>query len=134
MEKEMKNAISFKEVLVHCGINAYLVDSDFPEAQQVIVRWERLEGAQFACHRLSKVGIYAEAVPLACDTETERLSGIHFTLVDITRLGIGDDDLRTLAVITANVLLGEGDLEEAKEVVGRISARLSPSPYQDMEV
>ncbi|CAK4076574.1 hypothetical protein [Vibrio sp. 16] len=60
----MKNAISFKEVFVHCGINTYLVDSDFPEAQQVIVRWDRLEGAQLTCHRLSKVGIYAEAVPL----------------------------------------------------------------------
>ncbi|CAK4076557.1 hypothetical protein [Vibrio sp. 16] len=124
MKKVMQNAKRFAQVLCHNGVSAYVVDDQFPIAQQVIIRWSHPEGAHTASYRLAKVGIFVQAIPLV---ESE---GLHFSLRGITRLGISEADLDKLGATAANVLLGSVDLEEARSQVRSISSRLSLYPTE----
>jgi len=121
----MVNAKIFAQQLNRSGVKAHVIDRYYPVAQQVIIKWDRPEGAISASHRLAKAGIFAEAVPLSVKEEGDRCTGLHFSLVGVTRLDISEDDLKILAMVVANLLLGYFDVDMAKKRVLDISSHLN---------
>lgn len=112
----VRNAKALAEKLYNLGIEVLCPDLGFTESHQVIV--DVGEGRGQAMSRLLEdANIITNQMPLPWDRGEEFCSGIRLGVQEVTRMGMGEEDMAVVAELIADVLLGKHKPQELRERV-----------------
>jgi len=118
----VSNAQALAESLYNNGINVICADKGFTRSHQVIFRVE--EGTALEVSKsLEKANIITSMTPLPTDKSEAMASGIRLGAQEVTRLGMGRDEMSLIGSLIARVVKSPDSTsdvkEEVKDLVGR---------------
>jgi glycine hydroxymethyltransferase len=118
----VKNAQALAESLYNNGIDVICVKKGFTKSHQVIFRVR--EGAAMEVSKnLEKASIITSMTPLPTDRSEKMASGVRLGVQEVTRLGMGRDEMETIGRLIARVVKDPDSAgvvkEEVKDLAGR---------------
>ena len=120
-EQVVRNARSLAEELYDLGFRVLCPDRGFTETHQVLVDVRELGGGRKVSETLERANIIVTKIALPWDADrdaTGNPSGIRIGVQELTRLGMGDGEMREVARLFARVLLkGESPESVRRDVV-----------------
>jgi glycine hydroxymethyltransferase len=117
MAQIVKNSKALGKALDERGISVLCAHNGYSQSHQVIARVKQFGGGLEVAHRLAKANIITNKnlVPEDQPEDWDHPSGLRMGTIEITRLGMNEQDMETIADFIARVLVKEED----PEVVGR---------------
>lgn len=120
MAQIVKNAKALGKALDDRGIPVLCAHKGYSETQQVIARVKQFGGGLEVAHRLAEANLITNKNLLPDDKpeDWDRPSGLRMGTIEITRLGMNETDMETIADFMARVLVEEEDPQSVgKDVV-----------------
>jgi glycine hydroxymethyltransferase len=118
----VRNAQALAESLYNNGIDVICAKKGFTKSHQVIFRVR--EGAAMEVSKnLEKANIITSMTPLPTDRSEKMASGVRLGVQEVTRLGMGRDEMETIGKLIARVVKDPDSAsvvrEEVKDLTGR---------------
>jgi glycine hydroxymethyltransferase len=120
MAQIVKNSQALGKALDERGIPILCADKGYSRSHQVIARVKQFGGGLEVAHRLAEANIITNKnlVPEDKPEDWDRPSGLRIGTIEITRLGMNEEDMETIADFMARVLVEKEDVESVgKDVV-----------------
>lgn len=117
MAQIVKNSKALGKALDERGIPVLCAHKGYSQSHQVIVRVKQYGGGLEVAHRLAAANIITNKnlVPEDKPEDWDRPSGLRIGTIEITRLGMNEKDMETIAEFIARVLVKN----ESPESVGK---------------
>lgn len=124
----VKNAQALAEALYNNGVDVICADKGFTKSHQVIFRVE--EGTALEVSKnLEKANIITSMTPLPTDKSETRASGIRLGVQEVTRLGMGGDEIAIIGSLIARVVKSPDSVSIVKEEVKELADRFRTIHY-----
>jgi glycine hydroxymethyltransferase len=120
MAQIVKNSQALGKALDERRIPTLFADKGYSQSHQVIARVKQFGGGLEVAHRLAEANIITNKnlVPEDKPEDWDRPSGLRIGTIEITRLGMNEKDMETIADFIARVLVENEDPEAVgKDVV-----------------
>jgi glycine hydroxymethyltransferase len=120
MAQIVKNSKALAKALDERGIPVLCADKGYTQSHQVIARVKQVGGGLEVAHRLAKANIITNKnlVPEDKPEDWDRPSGLRIGTIEVTRLGMNEKDMETIADFIARVLVKNENVESVgKDVV-----------------
>ena len=120
MAQIVKNSKALGKALDERGIPVLGAHRGYSQSHQIIARAKQFGGGLDVAHRLAEANIITNKnlVPEDKPEDWDRPSGLRIGTIEVTRLGMNEDDMRTIADFIARVLVdGEDPKKVGKDVV-----------------
>ncbi|MGD2162117.1 MAG: serine hydroxymethyltransferase [Anaerolineales bacterium] len=119
MAQIVKNSQALGKALNERGIPILSAEKNYSQSHQVIARVKRFGGGLDVAHRLAEANIITNKnlVPEDKPEDWDRPSGLRIGTIEITRLGMNEDDMETIADFFARVLVENEDPETVRNDV-----------------
>ncbi|WP_342513478.1 serine hydroxymethyltransferase [Sporosarcina sp. FSL K6-1522] len=116
MAQIVKNAKALGQAFHDRGITVLGAHKDFTETHQVILDVKEFGGGLHVAHELAKANIITNKnlIPSDRPEDWDRPSGLRIGTIEVTRLGMKEKDMRTIANLIADILISKKDLNDAK--------------------
>lgn len=113
MAQIVKNSQALGKALDERGIPVLCADKGYSRSHQVIARVKQFGGGLEVAHRLAEANIITNKnlVPEDKPEDWDRPSGLRIGTIEITRLGMNEKDMQTIADFIARVLVENEDTE-----------------------
>src|SRR5512135_1276409 len=117
MSQIVKNSKALGKALDERGIPVLCAHKGYSQTHQVILRVKEYGGGLDVAHRLAKANIITNKnlVPEDKPEDWDRPSGLRLGTIEVTRLGMNEKDMETIADFIARVLVKK----ESTESVGK---------------
>ena len=117
MAQIVKNSQALGRALSEKGIRMLGAERGFSQTHQVIADVKRFGGGLEVAHRLAEANIITNKnlIPGDRPEDWDRPSGLRIGTIEVTRLGMNENDMATIADFMARVLINE----ESTESVGK---------------
>jgi glycine hydroxymethyltransferase len=117
MAQIVKNSQALGKALDDRGIPMWCRHKGYSQSHQVIANVKQFGGGLEVAHRLARANIITNKnlIPGDRPEDWDRPSGLRIGTIEITRLGMREPDMATIADFMARILVGD----EAPEVVGQ---------------
>ncbi|MEM3366403.1 MAG: serine hydroxymethyltransferase [Candidatus Methanomethyliaceae archaeon] len=119
-KKVVSNAKKLAEELYNCGVDVLGVDKGFTMSHQVIFRAPNGNG-DGAAKRLEEANIVTTKTPLPSDKTEEECSGVRVGTQEITRTGMGEEEMSKIARLIKRVLLDREDPSKVREEATKLA-------------
>jgi glycine hydroxymethyltransferase len=118
MAKIVENAQALAAALDERGVSILGAHKGYTRTHQVIADVRAFGGGLEVAHRLADSNIITNKNLLPDDApeDWDRPSGLRIGTTEVTRLGMGPDEMRTIAGLMARALAGENVREAAREL------------------
>ena len=116
----IKNAKALAESLTKEGFNVLCPELGFTESHQAIVNVKEFGGGKIAANILEDCNIICNKIALPIDSEhdaTRNPSGIRLGVQELTRFGMKEREMKTIASFFRNALIDKMKPEKIKEEV-----------------
>src|SRR5512143_387770 len=120
MAQIVKNSRALGKALDERGIPVLCAHKGYSQTHQVILRVKQFGGGLEVAHRLAQASIITNKnlVPEDRPEDWDRPSGLRLGTIEVTRLGMNESDMETIAGFIARVLLEREDPENVgKDVI-----------------
>jgi glycine hydroxymethyltransferase len=120
MEQIVKNSKALGKALDERGIPILCAHKGYSQSHQVIARVKQFGGGLEVAHRLAEANIITNKnlVPEDKPEKWDHPSGLRIGTIEITRLGMNENDMETIADFFARVLIENEEPESVgKDVV-----------------
>ena len=120
MAQIVKNSQALGKALDERGIPVLCAHKGYSQSHQVIARVKQFGGGLEVAHRLAQANIITNKnlVPEDKPEDWDRPSGLRLGTIEVTRLGMNEKDMETIAGFIARVLVEKEDPESvAKDVI-----------------
>jgi len=130
-EQVIKNAKHLAKVLYKMGFNALCKRYDFTESHQIVIDVADLGGGREVAVRLEDAGIILNGnlLPLDSDMDAAKPSGIRIGTQELTRIGMGEEEMKEIAEFLERVLLKEEPPERVNKDVVEMKKRYQHVHY-----
>lgn len=126
--KVVSNAQALAESLYNNGVNVLCADKGFTKSHQVIFRVK--EGTALEVSKnLEKSNIITSLTPLPTDRSETMASGIRLGVQEVTRLGMGEEEMKTIGGLIAKVVKSPDSADAVREEVKIIASRFRTIYY-----
>jgi glycine hydroxymethyltransferase len=117
MAQIVKNAQALGWAMAERGIPMLCADKGYTQTHQVIANVKQFGGGLEVAHRLAEANLITNKnlIPTDGPEDWDRPSGLRIGTIEVTRLGMREAEMETIADFIARVLI-EG---ESTELVGR---------------
>jgi glycine hydroxymethyltransferase len=117
MAQIVKNSKALGKALDERGIPVLCASRGYSQSHQIILRVKQFGGGLEVAHRLANANIITNKnlVPEDKPEDWDRPSGLRMGTIEVTRLGMNEKDMETIADFIARVLVQN----EGPEIVGR---------------
>jgi glycine hydroxymethyltransferase len=114
MAQIVKNSKALGKALDECGIPVLGAQRGYSQSHQVIARVKAFGGGLEVAHRLAKANLITNKnlVPGDQPADWDRPSGLRMGTIEVTRLGMNETDMETIAEFIARVLVKGEDVEK----------------------
>lgn len=124
----VNNAQALAEALYNNGVDVICVDKGFTKSHQVIFRVK--EGTALEVSKnLEKANIITSMTPLPTDKSETTASGIRLGVQEVTRLGMGKDEMAIIGSLIARVVKSPDSASIVKEDVKELAGRFRNIHY-----
>lgn len=124
----VSNAQALAEALYNNGVGVICSDKGFTKSHQVIFRVE--EGTALEVSKnLEKANIITSITPLPTDKSETTASGIRLGVQEVTRLGMGRDEMALIGSLIARVVKSPDSARAVKEEVKDLAGRFRSIHY-----
>ena len=124
----VSNAQALAESLYNNGVNVICADRGFTRSHQVIFRVK--EGTALEVSKnLEKASIITSTTPLPTDRSEAMASGIRLGVQEVTRLGMGRDEMGLIGELIARVIKTPDSASTVKEEVKDLAGRFRKIHY-----
>jgi len=124
----VSNAQALAESLYNNGIDVICADKGFTMSHQVIFKVK--EGAALEVSRnLEKANIITSMTPLPMDKSETMASGVRLGVQEVTRLGMGRDEMNLIGSLIARVVKTPDSASAVKEEVKDLAGRFRKIHY-----
>jgi glycine hydroxymethyltransferase len=119
MAQIVKNSQALGQALDQRGIPVLCASKGYSQSHQVIARVKRFGGGLEAAHRLARANLITNKnlVPEDQPEDWDRPSGLRLGTIEVTRLGMNEKDMHTIADFIARVLVENEDPESVGQDV-----------------
>ena len=120
MAQIVKNSKALGKALDERGIPVLCAERGYSQSHQIIARVKQFGGGLEVAHRLAQANIITNKnlVPEDRPEDWDRPSGLRIGTIEVTRLGMNEKDMETIADFIARVLIKQEDPElVGKEVI-----------------
>ena len=119
MAQIVKNAKALGKALDERGIPVLGAHKGYTQTQQVIARVKQFGGGMEVAHRLAEANLITNKnlVPEDKPEDWDRPSGLRMGTIEVTRLGMNEKDMETIADFMARVLVENEDPESVQKDV-----------------
>ncbi|HUI87636.1 MAG TPA: serine hydroxymethyltransferase [Anaerolineales bacterium] len=113
MAQIVKNSKALGKALDERGIPVLCANKGYSQTHQVIARVQEFGGGLEVAHRLAKANLITNKnlVPEDKPEDWDRPSGLRMGTIEVTRLGMNESDMETIAEFIARVLVRHEDPE-----------------------
>lgn len=113
MAQIVRNSKALGKALDERGIPVLCANRGYSQSHQVIARVKGFDGGLEVAHRLAKANIITNKnlVPEDKPEDWDRPSGLRIGTIEVTRLGMNEKDMETIADFIARVLVRNEDAE-----------------------
>lgn len=113
MAQIVKNSKALGQALDEHGIPILCAHKGYSQSHQIIARVKKFGGGLEVAHRLAKANIITNKnlVPEDKPEEWDHPSGLRIGTIEVTRLGMNEKDMETIAYFIARVLIEKEDPE-----------------------
>jgi glycine hydroxymethyltransferase len=113
MAQIVKNSKAFGKALDERGIPILGVNKGYSQTHQVIARVKQFGGGLEVAHRLAKANIITNKnlVPEDKPEDWDRPSGLRIGAIEVTHLGMDEQDMQTIADFITRILVENEDVE-----------------------
>lgn len=117
MAQIVKNAKSLGQAFHDRGISVLGAHKGFTETHQVILDVKEFGGGLHVGHELAKANIITNKnlIPSDKAEDWDRPSGLRIGTIEVTRLGMKEEDMKKIANLIADILTSAKDIDTAKE-------------------
>ncbi|MBO3842261.1 MAG: serine hydroxymethyltransferase [Candidatus Brockarchaeota archaeon] len=124
----VSNAQALAEALYNNGVDVICSDRGFTKSHQVIFRVK--EGTALEVSKnLEKANIITSMTPLPTDKSETTASGIRLGVQEVTRLGMGRDEMALIGSLIARVVKSPDSAKAVKEEVKDLAGRFRSIHY-----
>lgn len=124
----VNNAQALAEALYNNGVDVICADKGFTKSHQVIFRVK--EGTALEVSKnLEKANIITSMTPLPTDKSETTASGIRLGVQEVTRLGMGKDEMAIIGSLIARVVKSPDSASIVKEDVKELAGRFRNIHY-----
>lgn len=111
MAQIVKNSKALGKALHERGIPILCAHRDYSQSHQIIARVKEFGGGLDVAHRLAEANIITNKnlVPEDRPEDWDRPSGLRIGTIEVTRLGMNEQDMETIAGFIARVLIEKED-------------------------
>jgi glycine hydroxymethyltransferase len=111
MAQIVKNSRALGKALDERGISVLCANKGYSQSHQVIARVKEFGGGMEVAHRLAQANIITNKNLVAEDKpeDWDRPSGLRMGTIEVTRLGMNEKDMETIAGFIARVLVENED-------------------------
>ncbi|MCX8182567.1 MAG: serine hydroxymethyltransferase [Candidatus Methanomethyliaceae archaeon] len=127
-KKVVNNAKKLAEELYNCGIDVLGANKGFTMSHQVIFKAPNGNG-DGAAKRLEEANIVTTKTPLPSDKTEEDCSGVRLGTQEITRIGMGEEEMAKIAWLIKRVLLDREDPSKVREDVIKVAREFRTVKY-----
>src|SRR5512133_999102 len=119
MAQIVKNSKALGKALEACGIEVLGASRGYSQTHQVIARVKAFGGGLEVAHRLAQANIITNKnlVPGDQPADWDRPSGLRIGTIEVTRLGMNEQDMAAIADFIARVLVKGEDVERVGQEV-----------------
>lgn len=120
MAQIVKNSKALGKALDKRGIPVLCAQKGYSQSHQIIVRVKHFGGGLDVAHRLAQANIITNKnlVPEDKPEDWDRPSGLRIGTIEVTRLGMNENDMETIADFIARVLIeGEDPASVGKDAI-----------------
>src|SRR5512134_3328297 len=121
MAQIVKNAQALGRALDERGIPVLCAHKGYSQSHQIIARVKQFGGGLEVAHRLAQANIITNKnlVPEDKPEDWDHPSGLRIGTIEVTRLGMNESDMETIADLIARILVqGEDPESVRKDVIG----------------
>jgi glycine hydroxymethyltransferase len=113
MAQIVKNSKALGKALDERGIPVLCADKGYSQSHQIIARVKQFGGGLEVAHRLAQANLITNKnlVPEDKPEDWDRPSGLRMGTIEVTRLGMNEKDMETIADFIARVLVKQEDPE-----------------------
>jgi glycine hydroxymethyltransferase len=113
MAQIVKNSKALGKALDESGVPVLCAKKGYSQSHQVITRVKQFGGGLEVAHRLARANIITNKnlIPEDKPEDWDRPSGLRMGTIEITRLGMDEKDMETIAEFVARVLVKNEDPE-----------------------
>lgn len=127
-KKVVSNAQALAESLYDNGVNVLCADKGFTKSHQVIFRVK--EGTALEVSKnLEKSNIITSLTPLPTDRSETMASGIRLGVQEVTRLGMGEQEMKTIGELVARIVKSPDSADAVREEVKALASRFRSIHY-----
>jgi glycine hydroxymethyltransferase len=126
MAQIVKNSKALGKALDERGISVLCANKGYSQSHQIIARVKQYGGGLDVAHRLAQANIITNKnlVPEDKPEDWDHPSGLRIGTIEVTRLGMNEHDMETIADFIARVLVeGEDPVSVGKDVIDFRSPR-----------
>jgi glycine hydroxymethyltransferase len=119
-EQVISNAKAFGRALFDRGFKSLCPHLDFTESHQVIVDVREHGGGKFVAKEMARANVILNKMALPSDTAadaTSNPSGVRLGVQELTRWGMRENDMKTVAEFFKRILIDKEPLERVKQDV-----------------
>ena len=120
MAQIVKNSKALGKALDERGIPILCAHKGYSQSHQIIARVKQFGGGLDVAHRLAEANIITNKnlVPEDRPEDWDRPSGLRIGTIEVTRLGMNEEDMETIAEFIARILVkGEDPASVGKDVI-----------------
>ncbi len=119
MAQIVKNSKALGQALEQRGIPILAAERGYSETHQIIANVRQFGGGLDVAHKLAEANLITNKNLIPGDTpaEWDRPSGLRIGTIEITRLGLMEDDMDTIAEFFKRVLIDEEDTNSVRQDV-----------------
>lgn len=131
-EQVVKNAKAFARSLHNRGFRALCPQLDFTESHQVIADVKQFGGGQFVAKQMARCNVILNKMALPWDSPhdaTHNPSGVRLGVQELTRWGMKEGEMETVAAFFRRVLIDKEDPEKVKKDVNWLKYKFNEIKY-----
>jgi len=119
MAQIVKNSKALGKALEECGIPVLAADRGYSETHQIIANVREFGGGLDVAHKLAEASLITNKnlIPGDKPEDWDRPSGLRIGTIEVTRLGMMEDDMATIAAFFKRVLINGESTESVRKDV-----------------
>jgi len=128
----IKNAKALARALFELGFDVLCPDLDFTESHQVIINVKEFGGGKIVAEKLETCNIITNKMALPTDSPhdaTKNPSGIRLGTQELTRCGMKELEMQTIAEFFKGVLVDKKNLEKVKQEIKELKKQFKEIRY-----
>lgn len=131
MAQIVKNSKALGQAFHDRGLTVLGAHKGFTETHQVILDVKEFGGGLHVGHELAKANIITNKnlIPTDRPEDWNRPSGLRIGTIEVTRLGMKEEDMKQIANLIADILTSSKDLDTAKEEATNLRKKFTKLQY-----